>query len=147
VLASIGIGQRAVVSIDAFHQSLTELRLAVNAADAFVPLVRNGVINSGDVFSLQSSLRTTNASGATFSVSSINLLYLANSAVRTITNFASARPNQLLTLVFENGNTTIVNGAPIKLAGGVNFAGKADDSLVLLFTTSGIWVEVGRSVL
>jgi hypothetical protein len=63
----------------------------------------------------------------------------------SITAFPGAQVGQQITIVFTDGNTTIVDGANLHLAGGANFVGSADDILVLLWDGTH-WYEVSRSV-
>jgi hypothetical protein len=72
--------------------------------------------------------------------------FVNNGAGITITNLLNGYVGQMLTLLFTNGNTTIQNNANIKLVGGVNFVGSADDTLILTKSTSA-WLENSRSVL
>ena len=70
---------------------------------------------------------------------------LTNSGAISITAFDNAQVGQIITLIFTDGNTTVVDGANLHLAGGVNFVGSADDILVLLWDGTH-WYEVSRSV-
>lgn len=72
------------------------------------------------------------------------ILAMVNSGATTVTNFDDGIYGQTVTLLFFDANTTIQHGANIKLAGGVNFAGTANDALTLVFRAA--WFEVSRSV-
>jgi hypothetical protein len=68
-----------------------------------------------------------------------------NSGGTSITTFDDGKDGDLIEIEFLNGNTTIVDGATIMLAGGVNFVGSIDDILVLRKRGT-VWREVSRSV-
>ena len=87
----------------------------------YVPAETTPDVSQGDVFTL------TNASGV------------------SITAFDGAQVGQIITLLFTDGNTTIVDGANLHLAGGSNFTGAANNILVLLWDGTH-WYEVSRSV-
>jgi hypothetical protein len=69
----------------------------------------------------------------------------SNTGATNITTFDDGIENQTITILFTNGNTTLVNGATLKLAGAANFVGSADDVIVLKLRSS-VWYEVSRSV-
>lgn len=71
----------------------------------------------------------------------------SNSSTTSITDFTNPGDAQEITILFTNGNTTIVNGATIALAGAANFVGSADDMLTLVRKASATkWYEKSRSV-
>jgi hypothetical protein len=74
-----------------------------------------------------------------------NVWNVSNSGATTITNFDNEVSGQQLTLVFSNSNTTIQHNASIRLAGGANFVGTANDVLVLI-NIGGVFYEKCRSV-
>lgn len=67
------------------------------------------------------------------------------SGTPTITDFRPAIVGVPFTVLFA-GATTIQNNAKIKLAGGMNFVGSADDTLTLVYCADEIFREVSRSV-
>lgn len=85
--------------------------------------------------------------------SKYSILRLSNSGSTSITDFlndaglSSGRFGKILTLIFLNGNTTVVhNASKIILGGSVNFVGITNATLVLQYDgTSLVWREVGRS--
>jgi len=79
------------------------------------------------------------------SVARADVFAVANTGGITITAFDDGRVGQVLTLIFEDGNTTVADGANLHLAGGANFVSSADDVLVLIFDGTH-WYEVSRSV-
>lgn len=82
---------------------------------------------------------------ATPSALGANLLYINNTGPTSITNFTGGSSGQMLTLVFGNGNTTVQSTGTIKLSGGGNFAGTADDTLTLI-NNGAKWLEISRSI-
>lgn len=85
------------------------------------------------------------------SVKARELFFAKQTNATSITGFDDPPVGKTITVIFLDGNTTIVAGARMKLAGGVNFVGTANDSITLryIFDTSvgelG-WVEIARSV-
>lgn len=69
----------------------------------------------------------------------------ANSGATTITKFDGAIDGQQIAILFENSNTTLQHGTFLKLAGGVNFTGTANDTMTLLYY-NGAFYEKSRSV-
>lgn len=94
-----------------------------------------------------SAVLTNNS--ATPSVQGVKTIYASNSGVTTITDFLNGYADQVIRVVFTNGNTTIQNNANLNLAlvsgVGADFAGTANDVLTLVWG-SGVWREVARSV-
>jgi hypothetical protein len=88
-----------------------------------------------------------NNNSATPSALGANLLYINNTNTTSITNFTGGSSGQMLTLVFGNSNTTVLNSGTIKLIGGSgsNFAGTADDTLRLI-NDGTKWLEISRSI-
>lgn len=105
-------------------------------------LSANGAKLVGSIAGNQKSF-TDNST--TISLADCNSAILGNTALTTITSLGAAEEGLQVTLIFANSNTTIQNNTTIKLAGGVDFTGTADDTLTLLRTTSA-WYEVSRSV-
>lgn len=68
----------------------------------------------------------------------------ANSGATSITTFDDGVNGQEITIRLD-ANTTLVHGATLKLAGGANLVGTAND-MVTLVLISGVWYETGRSV-
>jgi hypothetical protein len=85
------------------------------------------------------------SSGTTINVSGTCFMQLTHGSVTTITDFTSETPGQILEILFTNSNVTIAHGTPIKLAGGVNFVGTAND-ILRLRSDGTTWYEVSRSV-
>lgn len=90
---------------------------------------------------------STVAGAQTIDVLGKDMLEITSSVAASIYNFTNASTGQEITLLFRDGNTTITNGATIKLAGGVNFVATANDTLKLKYSaTSGAWFQTGGSV-
>jgi hypothetical protein len=82
--------------------------------------------------------------GATPSVLSGNLFKTGNGGATSITSFADGVEGQEIRVVLD-ANTTVVHGSTIKLAGGSNLTGTANDTVALVYSSS-VWYETGRSV-
>jgi hypothetical protein len=74
-----------------------------------------------------------------------NVWIAGNTSGTSITFFDGGIDGQQITIYFTNSNTTIVHGASLRLAGGSNFIGTANDILRLV-RIAGLWFEAGRSV-
>ena len=74
-----------------------------------------------------------------------NLFKASNTGATSITAFDDGVNGQVIRIIFTNGNTTIVAGANMKLAAGLNLVGTADDTLSLVFDGTS-WFELSRSV-
>jgi hypothetical protein len=87
---------------------------------------------------------TYTAGSTTPSVSGISFLNISNSSATTITNFTGGVDGQIITLYFNDSNTTITrNNAYLSL--GLNFTSTAYDILTLI-SFNGLWYEVSRSI-
>ncbi|MES2531973.1 MAG: hypothetical protein V4636_13125 [Pseudomonadota bacterium] len=84
---------------------------------------------------------------ATINMGLSDIARFAHGSAQTVTTISIAGTGQRVTFIFTNGNTTIQNNATIKLAGGADFVGSADDVLSLVYeSTSAVWREVSRSL-
>lgn len=106
-------------------------------------------VNAGVYFGLelrqeQSLWITATNNSATPSVANARNVLLDNSSATTITNLTNGKQGQQVTLLFQNGNTTI-SLANFFLAGGVNFVGTQFDTLTVVLNGTN-WFEVSRSV-
>jgi hypothetical protein len=70
---------------------------------------------------------------------------LTHSGGTTVTDFTNEQAGQVIDLLFTNANVTIQHGTNIKLAGGTNFVGSAND-MMQLRSDGTTWYEVCRSV-
>jgi hypothetical protein len=81
----------------------------------------------------------------TANVSGLAYLFISNSQPITITNFAGGQPGQVLTLIFNDVNTTIDrHQGPFVLANSTNFVGAQFATLTLVRGPT-YWHEVSRS--
>ena len=100
----------------------------------FFELENNSVINNGVV----------TITGTTPNVSVGKIFVCGNSSATNVTNFLNGKEGQEI-VVRLNVNTTIVNNSSlIKLKGGVNASGNADNFITLL-NLSGLWFETNRN--
>jgi len=83
---------------------------------------------------------------ATPSVLNCSLLLLANTGATNITNFLDSTTTQEVTLFFQNGNTTLVNGATLVLKGGINVTPISNQIIVIKkYSGSAAWFEKSRN--
>jgi hypothetical protein len=85
------------------------------------------------------------AADTTPSAGEISFYVLTNGGAVTITDFDNEVDGQIMYLLFTDANTTIDHNANVKLAGGLDFVGSANDTLTLI-SRAGVWYEVARSV-
>lgn len=74
-----------------------------------------------------------------------NVFVEQNSSSTTITAFDNGIDGKVLTIIFTSGNTTIQHNSNIKLSGGSNFVGTAND-VIRLIRIGSVWYEKSRSV-
>jgi hypothetical protein len=87
---------------------------------------------------------STVTSGTTIDVSGKTYIELNYSASTIITNFTSGMVGQRIVLVKVGGAiVTIQDGTNIMLEGSANRSLATDDSMVLIYTSNGYWVEEG----
>lgn len=87
----------------------------------------------------------TLADNTTPTVAGGNIFKCSPVGATNITSFTNAVAGQMIVLIFTNGNATIKAGAAMKLVGGLDFVGTADDTLTLVYDGSTFW-EQSRSV-
>ena len=75
-----------------------------------------------------------------------NVFMENNSSPVTITNFLSPYAGQMITIAFNDSNTTVQSNSNVRLQGNADFNGTSLDTLTLLNTNGMQWVEVTRSV-
>lgn len=77
---------------------------------------------------------------------SLGKVFFSNSAtLLTITDLKYGSLGQVITILFNNSNTTIQNNAKLLLSGGANFVGGAGKSISLIKTGLDTWNEIGRT--
>jgi hypothetical protein len=81
---------------------------------------------------------------ATPSVNNVRTVVTANTTGATsVTTFDDGTVGQHLTVIFGDANTTLVNGATLKLNGGSNMTGVLNHSISLVLVGT-VWYETGR---
>ncbi|MES2531971.1 MAG: hypothetical protein V4636_13115 [Pseudomonadota bacterium] len=96
---------------------------------------------------IRHAIQTVTALSATLNMGLHDVARIAHASAQTVTTISIAGSGQRVTLIFTNSNTTIQSNATIKLAGGADVVGSADDVLSLVYDgTSGCWRETGRSM-
>lgn len=78
------------------------------------------------------------------SVTKAGLYVAANTSATSITNFTNGVDGQILMINADNGNTTLVNGSTLRLAGGVNKT-MATRDMIQLVHRSGVWYQMSYS--
>ena len=72
------------------------------------------------------------------------MMYIANAGAVSITTFDDGEDGQVINLIFGDANTTVVDGATVQLAGGVDFTSAANKTLSLI-KRSAAWYQLGAS--
>lgn len=89
------------------------------------------------------------ATGATPSVDGIGTLLIDNGSAQNITALDDGSDGQIVQLVFQNANTTMVSSATLLMAGSVNVTPTAWSVITMLKVptgTSNRWIELSRSI-
>jgi hypothetical protein len=89
-------------------------------------------------------LNTLTNNSTTPSVLRAGLYLASNSSATSITNFINGVDGQVLMITAENGNTTLVNGATLRLAGAVNQTMAQRDGITLVKNGSE-WRQISYS--
>lgn len=87
---------------------------------------------------------TVNSQTPSVGNTSINLFYLINTSATVITDFSNGFVGQQITVVSQNGNTTIQHNAGMILKSSVPYAMVAGNTLTLARDTS-VWREISRT--
>ncbi len=82
------------------------------------------------------------AADTTPSVRGVSMMYIANSGAVSITALDDGAEGQIVTLIFADANTTVVDGALIQLSGGVNFTSASNKTLQVV-KQSAVWFQTG----
>ena len=115
--------------------------LTSSLVNAF-PLSSGVSSSSADLQSF--GLNTLTNNSATPSVTRAGLYLASNSSATSITNFTNGADGQVLMINATNGNTTLVNGATLKLAGAANKT-MATRDVIQLVKQSGVWYQMSYS--
>ena len=94
---------------------------------------------------MNNGYETFGSSDTTPSVKTGNVWRANNGSTTTITQFDDGIDGQQIVILFTNSNTTIQENANIKLSGGTNFVGTAEDILCLV-KVNAVWYEKSRSI-
>ncbi|HEY8743897.1 MAG TPA: carbohydrate binding domain-containing protein [Chloroflexota bacterium] len=73
-----------------------------------------------------------------------NVLLVSNASATLLTGFAGIADGTPLTLLFQDGNTTLVNSPSMAIADHTNLTGVAGGSITLLYS-AGVWHELSRT--
>ena len=123
--------------------------LRIMTSDASTDIARFSD-DGGTTLKEVTSIFTTNSStGATPSVAGIGTLLINNGGATSITDLLNGSDGQILQLVFQNANTTLVNSSTFLLTGSVNVTPTAWSVITMLkipTSTSNRWVELSRSI-
>ncbi len=94
---------------------------------------------------LKSATYTTGTT--TPSVLGTNLMYITNNppTPTIITNFTNGSNGQMLTLIFNDGNTRLSASSLLRLSGGISFNASTNNTLTLINNGSS-WLEISRSL-
>ncbi len=83
------------------------------------------------------------------SVANVGTLYVSNTGATNLTALDDGTDNQIVNLVFTNGNTTLVHSSTLTLAGSTNVTPTAYSVIKLIKVPTAIsnrWVEMSRSI-
>jgi hypothetical protein len=125
------------------RQSRTSAGTTVNQTNRYEHMDRFGRHSIAAPLALVSFDAT--AADTTPSAGETSFYVLTNGSPTTVSDFDNEVDGQIMHLLFMDGNTTIDHNAGIRLSGGADFVGTANDTLTLI-SRGGIWYEVSRSV-
>jgi hypothetical protein len=96
----------------------------------------------------KSFVKFSNTTGINPSIRNFDGIIFNPTSAIDITQVSDGEANQLITLYFENGNTTIKHNTWIRLTGGLDYTGTAGSVLTLtkVNSSTAAWLEVSRSV-
>jgi len=137
-----GVAITAIPAIVGIEDGTLRMRISTLLRDLFI---------ASDTLGLQLGVyghveATAVNLSATPSVLNCSLLLLANTGATNITNFLDSTTTQEVTLFFQNGNTTLVNGATLVLKGGINVTPISNQIIVIKkYSGSAAWFEKSRN--
>lgn len=114
---------------------------------AAVAFSTSGSVSTGEIIpSGRIRLNTANFinGDTTPLVSGGNVFGAVNTAPTNITTFDGGTMGQPIIIIMGNANTTFVNGATLRLQGGINWNATILDTLSLI-NAAGVWYETSRS--
>jgi hypothetical protein len=121
-------------------KGLTDSTGALTSTYNSTGITTNGTNTAGLVY----RTGTYTAGATTPSVLGVSLMIITNSSPTSITNFTNAVTGQILTLYFNDSNTTVTRNNAY-LSGGANFTSTVYDTLTLIYIGP-YWYEVSRSI-
>jgi len=147
-------GAAGSLSLWANYVSLNNTPLAIDFNAASEQIVGNLCVGTIDLTNAQDYAWTRSAAAATTpftfadqdatpSVRKGDIYSAANTIATTITTFDGGTSNQIITITFTNGNTTIAETGNIVLSAA--FTSTAGDSMTLIYSGTE-WIELARSV-
>jgi hypothetical protein len=102
-----------------------------------------GSEQAGSTIAVQNA--STEADGATTpDAKGKSLMLTANTAATTVTNLTNGYAGQVVTIRFNDSNTTVAHNSTIKLRGGANRIFTTGTTLTLI-SSSSVWYEIGSS--
>jgi hypothetical protein len=123
--------------------------LRIMKSDSSTDIARFSDANGTTLKEVTSVFTTNSSTGATPSVDGIGTLLINNGSATSITDLLNGSDGQILQLVFQNANTTLVNSSTFLLTGSVNVTPTAWSVITMLkipTSTSNRWVELSRSI-
>jgi hypothetical protein len=145
----IPTGAAGAVSPQPFLRAEDGVGLRIMASDSSTDIARFSD-TGGLVTKETGSIFTENAAtGTTPSVAGVGTLLVNNGGATNITALSGASDGQIVHLVFQNANSTMVSSATLLMAGSANVTPSAWSVITMLkvpSSTSDRWIEVSRSI-
>jgi hypothetical protein len=136
-------------SVQPYIQAEDGLGLRIMKSDQSTDIARFSDAGGFVAKEFGSTFTTNAATGATPSVDGIGTLLINNGGATNITALNSGSDGQIVQLVFQNANTTMVSSATLLMAGSVNVTPTAWSVITMLkvpTSTSDRWIELSRSI-
>jgi hypothetical protein len=138
VVGKIKVSDNIVIGTSG--KGITDSTAALTSTYNSTGITTNGTNTAGQVY----RVGTYTDGDTTPTVLGVSHMVIANTGATSITNFTNSVDGQILTLLFNDSNTTITRNNAY-LSGGVNFVSTNNDTLTLI-SNGGLWYEVSRSV-
>lgn len=125
------------------------LGLRVLTSDGTADIARFSDTDGTTLKEVTSVFTTNTNTGATPTVAGIGTLLINNSGATSITGLANGSDGQIVQLVFQNANTTMVSSSTLLMAGSTNVTPTAWSVITMLKIPAGTsdrWVELSRSI-
>jgi len=124
-----------------YNSIYATILLSSTSVNAF-PYFSGYSLSSAELQSFGSNILTDNST--TPSVVRAGIYLASNTSATSITNFADGVEGQVLMINATNGNTTLVNGASLRLASATNKT-MATRDVIQLVKQSGVWYQMSYS--